>query len=80
MMKMKSKTSNVFVNVGMCIFATVNLIVQITIAIGITCACSKVSTYFISSESLMTQIKKALMENHLASGLKSFKKYKLLIY
>lgn len=38
-------------------------------AIGITCARSRVSTYFISFESLMTQLKKALMENRLESRL-----------
>lgn len=48
-------------------------------AIGITCARSRVSTYFISFESLMTQLKKALMENRLESRLKFFAKYKLLI-
>ena len=39
----------------------------------------RVSTYFISFESLMTQLKKALMENRLESRLKFFAKYKLLI-
>lgn len=48
-------------------------------AIGITCARSRVSTYFISFESLMTQLKKALIENRLESRLKFFAKYKLLI-
>ncbi|MFR6562654.1 MAG: ATP-binding protein [Eubacterium ventriosum] len=48
-------------------------------AIGITCARSRVSTYFVSFESLITQLKKALMENRLESRLKFFAKYKLLI-
>ena len=39
----------------------------------------RVSIYFISFESLMTQLKKALMENRLESRLKFFAKYKLLI-
>ena len=48
-------------------------------AIGITCARSRVSTYFVSFELLITQLKKALMENRLESRLKFFAKYKLLI-
>lgn len=48
-------------------------------AIGITCARARVSTYFISFESLITQLKKALMENRLEARLKFFAKYKLLI-
>lgn len=48
-------------------------------AIGITCARSRVSTYFVSFESLMTQLKKALAENRLETRLKFFAKYKLLI-
>ena len=48
-------------------------------AIGITCARSRVSTYSVSFESLITQLKKALMENRLESRLKFFAKYKLLI-
>lgn len=34
-------------------------------AIGITCARSRISTYFVSFESLITRLKKALMENRL---------------
>ena len=48
-------------------------------AIGITCARARVSTYFVSFESLMTQLKKALAENRLETRLKFFAKYKLLI-
>ena len=48
-------------------------------SIGITCARSRVSTYFIPFESLITQLKKALLENRLESRLKHFAKYKVLI-
>lgn len=48
-------------------------------AIGITCARARYSTYFISFEGLMTQLKKALLENRLEARLKFFAKYKVLI-
>lgn len=48
-------------------------------AIGVTCARARYSTYFISFESLMNQLKKALMENRLESRMKFFSKYKILI-
>ena len=48
-------------------------------AIGITCARARYSTYFISFEALMTQLKKALLENRLEARMKFFAKYKVLI-
>jgi DNA replication protein DnaC len=48
-------------------------------AIGITCARARYSTYFLSFESLMSQLKKALLENRLESRMKFFAKYKVLI-
>ena len=48
-------------------------------SIGITCARARISTYFVSFESLITQLKKALVENRLEARLKFFAKYKLLI-
>ena len=48
-------------------------------AIGIASARARYSTYFISFESLMTQLKKALLENRLESRMKFFAKYKVLI-
>lgn len=48
-------------------------------AIGISCARARYSTYFISFEALMTQLKKVLMENRLESRMKFFAKYKVLI-
>lgn len=48
-------------------------------AIGIACARNRISTYFVSFESLMTQLKKALNENRLESRLKFFARYKVLI-
>lgn len=48
-------------------------------AIGIASARARYSTYFISFESLMNQLKKALMENRLESRMKFFAKYKVLI-
>lgn len=40
---------------------------------------ARYSTYFISFESLMTQLKKALLENRLEARMKFFAKYKVLI-
>lgn len=48
-------------------------------SIGITSARSRYSTYFISFESLMNQLKKALVENRLEARMKFFAKYKVLI-
>ena len=48
-------------------------------SIGIASARFINSTYFISFESLMNQLKKALLENRLESRMKFFSKYKLLI-
>lgn len=48
-------------------------------AIGITCARARYSTYFISFESLMGQLKKSLIENRLEARMKFFAKYKVLI-
>lgn len=48
-------------------------------SIGITCARARYSTYFISFEALMTQLKKALQENRLEARMKFFSKYKVLI-
>ena len=48
-------------------------------AIGIECAKHRYSTYFISFQELMSQLKKALAENRLDSRLKHYSKYKILI-
>lgn len=48
-------------------------------AIGITSARARYSTYFISFEALMMQLKKALQENRLEARMKFFSKYKVLI-
>lgn len=48
-------------------------------AIGITCARARYSTYFVSFDNLMTQLKKAHMENRLESRMKFFARYKVLI-
>lgn len=48
-------------------------------AIGISAAKKRVSTYFIKCQDLITQLKKAKLENRLADRLKHFTKYKLLI-
>lgn len=48
-------------------------------AIGIECARNRYSTYFISFHELITQLKKALLENRLETRLKHFAKYKILI-
>lgn len=48
-------------------------------AIGITCARARYSTYFISFESLMNQLKKSLVENRLEARMKFFAKYKVLV-
>ena len=48
-------------------------------AIGIASARARYSTYFISFDGLMTQLKKALLENRLEARMKFFAKYKVLI-
>ena len=48
-------------------------------AIGIASARARYSTYFISFEALMNQLKKALLENRLEARMKLFCKYKVLI-
>ena len=48
-------------------------------AIGVACARARYSTYFISFESLMMQLKKALLENRLETRMNFFAKYKVLI-
>jgi DNA replication protein DnaC len=48
-------------------------------AIGMECARNRYSTYFASFESLMSQLKKALLENRLESRMKFFARYKILI-
>ena len=48
-------------------------------AIGIAAASKRISTYFISFQDLINQLKKASFENRLESRLKFFCKYKLLI-
>lgn len=47
--------------------------------IGIACAKHRHSTYFVSFQNLMNQLKEALKENRLESRLKFFAKYKVLI-
>ncbi len=48
-------------------------------AIGMESAKTRFSTYFISFQSLMNQLKKALDENRLESRMKFFSRYKVLI-
>lgn len=48
-------------------------------SIGIECAKRRYSTYFITFENLMNQLKKALNENRLEQRLKFFSGYKVLI-
>lgn len=48
-------------------------------AIGIECARNRYSTYFVSFENLMNQLKRALIENRLESRMKFFSRYKVLI-
>lgn len=48
-------------------------------AIGIESARNRYSTYFISFENLMSQLKRALIENRLENRMKFFAKYKVLI-
>lgn len=48
-------------------------------SIGIECAKHRYSTYFISCHNLLTNLKKAHLENRLAARLKHYSKYKVLI-
>lgn len=48
-------------------------------SIGIECAKHRYSTYFISFQELIGQLKKSLAENRLEVRLKHFSKYKILI-
>ncbi len=48
-------------------------------SIGIECARNRYSTYFVSFENLMNQLKRALLENRLEARMKFFSKYKILI-
>ena len=48
-------------------------------AIGVECARNRYSTYFVSFENLMNQLKKALNENRLEQRMKFFARYKILI-
>lgn len=48
-------------------------------AIGIACARARYSTYFVSFETLIMQLKKAHLENRLEARMKFFAKYKILI-
>lgn len=48
-------------------------------SIGISCARARYSTYFITFENLMNQLKKALAENRLDKRMQFFSKYKILI-
>lgn len=48
-------------------------------AIGIECARNRYSTYFITFENLMNQLKRALIENRLEARMKLFSRYKVLI-
>lgn len=48
-------------------------------ALGVSCTKARYQTYFITFENLMTQLKKAYLENRLETRLKFFTKYKVLI-
>lgn len=48
-------------------------------AIGISAAKKRISTYFIKCHDLVTQLKRAKIENRLEDRLKHFSKYKVLI-
>lgn len=48
-------------------------------AIGMECAKNRYSTYFVSFQDLMCQLKKALNENRLEARMKFFSRYKILI-
>lgn len=48
-------------------------------AIGIECAKNRYSTYFITCNDLLANLKRAYIENRLESRLKHYRKYKVLI-
>lgn len=52
---------------------------HISVALGIEAAKNRFSTYFISCQNLLMQLKKAKQENRLEQRLKLFARYKLLI-
>lgn len=52
---------------------------HLSTSIGIAAAKKRISTYFIKCHDLITQLKKAHLENRLDSRIKHFSKYKLLI-
>lgn len=52
---------------------------HLAIALGITAARKRTSTYFIKCHDLIQNLKKAQLENRLESRLKHYTKYKLLI-
>jgi DNA replication protein DnaC len=52
---------------------------HLTTAIGIAAAKKRVSTYFIKCHDLISQLKKAHIENRLETRIKHFSKYRLLI-
>ena len=49
-------------------------------SIGMECAKNRYSTYFVSFENLMNQLKKALAENRLEQRIKFFARYKILTH
>lgn len=52
---------------------------HLSISIGIAAAKKRISTYFIKCHDLITQLKKAHLENRLDQRIKHFSKYKVLI-
>ena len=52
---------------------------HLAVSIAIECAKHRYSTYFINFYDLMSQLKKALLENRLQTRLKHFAKYKVLV-
>ncbi len=52
---------------------------HLSIAIGMAAAKKRISTYFIKCHDLISQLKKAHLENKLEQRIKHFSKYKLLI-
>lgn len=52
---------------------------HLSTSIGISAAKKRISTYFIKCHDLITQLKKAKLENRLEDRLRHFTKYKLLI-
>lgn len=48
-------------------------------SIGIECASNRYSTYFVTFDKLISQLKQALYENNLGKRMKFYSKYKILI-